>query len=108
MVYVIQVLLTVCEQDQDGTSSVYHSCVYREKLLMMDRGTLRTCRVFFFSKNKVEKLVHLVGFIIRIYHDARSPERQILLEDFIFVNFILFSDVLRAPGVCVRHFPHQL
>jgi len=21
------------------------------------------------------KLVHLVGFIIRIYHDARSPER---------------------------------
>jgi len=21
-------------------------------------------------------LVHLVGFIIRIYHDARSPERQ--------------------------------
>ena len=23
-----------------------------------------------------EKLVHLVGFIIRIYHDARSPEYQ--------------------------------
>ena len=22
--------------------------------------------------------MHLVGFIIRIYHDARSPERQIL------------------------------
>ena len=22
------------------------------------------------------KLVHLVGFIIRIFHDARSPERQ--------------------------------
>jgi hypothetical protein len=21
--------------------------------------------------------VHLVGFVIRIYHDARSPERQI-------------------------------
>jgi len=31
----------------------------------------------FYSKNKFEKLVHLVGFIIRIYHDARSPERQI-------------------------------
>jgi len=27
------------------------------------------------NKNKLEKLVHLVGFIIRIYHDARSPER---------------------------------
>jgi len=33
--------------------------------------------VEFHSKNKFEKLVHLVGFIIRIYHDAaRSTERQ--------------------------------
>ena len=32
--------------------------------------------VEFYSKNKFEKLVHLVGFIIRIYHDAQSPERQ--------------------------------
>ena len=31
-----------------------------------------------YSKNKSEKLVHLVGFMIRIYHDARSPERQIM------------------------------
>jgi len=38
----------------------------------------RNCpkHVEFYSKNKLEKLVHLVGFIIRIYHDARSPERQ--------------------------------
>ena len=28
---------------------------------------------------KFEKLVHLVGFIIGIYHDARSPERQIYI-----------------------------
>jgi len=34
--------------------------------------------VEFYSKNKFEKLVHLVGFIIRIYHDARSSERHIL------------------------------
>jgi len=26
--------------------------------------------VEFHSKNKFEKLVHLIGFIIRIYHDA--------------------------------------
>ena len=26
----------------------------------------------------MEKLVHLVSFIIRIFYDARSPERQIL------------------------------
>ena len=38
----------------------------------------RNClkHVEFYFKNKFEKLVHLVGFIIRIYHDARSPERQ--------------------------------
>jgi len=29
--------------------------------------------VEFYSKNKIEKLVHLV----RIYHDSKSPERQI-------------------------------
>jgi len=32
--------------------------------------------VEFYSKRKFEKLVHLVGFIIKNYHDARSPERQ--------------------------------
>jgi len=32
--------------------------------------------VEFYSKNKLEKSVHLVGFIIRIYHDARSSECQ--------------------------------
>jgi len=34
--------------------------------------------VEFYSKNKFEKLVHLVCFIIRIYHDARFSECQIL------------------------------
>jgi len=44
---------------------IYHCCVYSEKLLMMER---RNCpkHVEFYSKNKFEKLVHLVGFIIRI------------------------------------------
>ena len=32
--------------------------------------------VEFYSKNKFEKSVHLVGFIIRIYHDERSSECQ--------------------------------
>ena len=38
----------------------------------------RNCpkHVEFYSKNKFEKLVHLVGFIIRIYRDARLSERQ--------------------------------
>ena len=49
-------LLTACRQDQDGTPvpswscsqavskpvwHIYHFCVYSEKLLMMDRGTVR-------------------------------------------------------------------
>ena len=36
-----------------------------------------TKHVEFYSKNKFVKLVHLVGFIIRIYQDARSSECQI-------------------------------
>jgi len=52
MVYVIQVTVTACEQDQDGSSDparklseklydIYHCCVYSEELLMMHRGTVR-------------------------------------------------------------------
>ena len=39
----------------------------------------RNCakHVEFYSKNKFEKLVHLVGFIIRKFRDTRSPERQV-------------------------------
>jgi hypothetical protein len=50
--------------------------VYSEKT--PDSGQ-RNCpkHVEFYSKNKFEKLVNLVGFIIRIYHDARSPERKL-------------------------------
>jgi hypothetical protein len=38
----------------------------------------KTCpkHVDFYSENKFEKLVQLVGFIIRIYYDARSSECQ--------------------------------
>ena len=55
MMYVIQVLLTACEQNQDGTESV---------------DGQRNCpkHVEFYSKNKFEKLVHPVGFIIRMLH----------------------------------------
>ena len=42
---------------------IYHCRVYSEKLLMKDRGTVRNMRNFY-SKNKFEKLVHLVGNII--------------------------------------------
>ena len=35
--------------------------------------------VEFYSKNKCEKLVHLVGFIIRIYHDAARSRCTVTL-----------------------------
>ena len=41
---------------------MYHCCVYSEKLLMMEIGTVRNMQCFI-PKNKFEKLVHLVSFI---------------------------------------------
>ena len=51
-------------------------CVYSEKI--PDDGQ-RNCpeHAEFYSKNKFEKLVHLVRLIIALHHEARSPERQI-------------------------------
>jgi len=51
--------------------------VWLHLFLNLAVGTDKPKHVEFHSKNKFEKLIHLVGFIIRIYHDARSPERQI-------------------------------
>jgi len=48
--------------------------------LMMDRETVRNMYSFI-PKINFEKLVNLVGFIIRIYHDARSPECQIRVDN---------------------------
>ena len=51
-------------------------CVYSAgHLMMMDRDS--TKYVESNSKNKFEKLVHLVGFIIIIYEDVRYSECQI-------------------------------
>jgi len=51
----------------------------------------RNCpkHVEFYSKNKFEKLVHVVGLIISIYHDARWPERQIWYQIYIRSNILL-------------------
>ena len=81
MVYVIQVTVAACEQDQDGTSSVLTllaSCqqtcyVYSEKLDDGQRNSRK--HVEFYSKNKFEKLGHLVGFILRV-SDSSSVHHQ--------------------------------
>ena len=47
--------------------------------------------VEFYFKNKFEKLLHLAGFIIRIYHDARSSERQIDTDSFSHAGHLVIS-----------------
>jgi len=64
-------------------------------------------KVEFYSK-KIEKLVNLVGFIIRIYYDAQSPARQMHnLFLVYFVKLYMFRAYL-APSsggttVCIQH-----
>ena len=59
-------------------NDIYHCFVYSEKT--PDDGEINCPKhVEFYSKNKFEKLVHLVGSIIRIYHDERSHERKICI-----------------------------
>ena len=55
--------------------------------------------VEFYSKNKFDKLVHLVVFIIRIYHDLRPPVRQIyrLLLSETCILFQKFLVLLKHP-----------
>jgi len=56
---------------------IYHCCVNSEKLLMMDRGTVRNMWSFI-PKINFEKLVYLVGFNIGIYHEFRpDPARKL-------------------------------
>ena len=43
---------------------------------MVERKPVRNMQSFI-TPLKIEKLVHLLGFIIRIYHDVRSSEYQI-------------------------------
>jgi len=65
----------------------------------------RNCskHVGFYSKNKFEKLVHLVGFAMRIYHDARSSERQILQYP-LFSCSQLSNTIITAYGLLVADF----
>ena len=84
LVYVIQVCLQLASRILSDPArklsaylyDIYHCCVYSEKKTPDDGQRNCPKHVEFYSKHKFEKLVQLVGFIIRIYHDARSPERQ--------------------------------
>jgi len=69
----VLILLASCQQ----TCMTYIIAVCTVKKTPYDGQGMCPEHIKFYSKNKFEKLLHLVGFIIRIYHDAWSPERQI-------------------------------
>jgi len=50
---------------------------------MIDGKTVRNMQSVIPKQNKFKKLVHLGGFTIEIYYDARSCERQICLHFYI-------------------------
>jgi len=66
-------LLRVCEQDQDGSVLILLACcqqtcmTYTIAVCTVDRQRNCPNNVEFYSKNTFKKLVHLVGFITRIY-----------------------------------------
>ena len=78
----------------------YRFAVCTVKKNSPDEGQ-RNCpkHVQFQSKYKFEKLAHLVGFIIRIYHDPRSPERQ---------NTALTSILAAVDGFLLNTAPTQV
>jgi len=98
MVYVIRVCWRLASS-QAVSKPVWHVPLLCVQWETPDDGQ-RNCpnHVEFYSKNKFEKLVHLVGFIIRIYHDARSPELQIRLDVSVTVRSNSPSS-LRCRGV---------
>jgi len=81
-------VLTACEQAV--STLLWHIPLLCVQWKTPDDGQ-RNCpkHVEFYSENKFEKLVHTVGFIIRIYHDARSPERQNWLFIYVFIECVL-------------------
>jgi len=71
MVYVIHIPLLCVQWKMTYTTAV---CTVKNSRWWTEELS-KTCRVLF--QNKFEKLVHLVGFIIGIWHDAWSHERKI-------------------------------
>ena len=83
-------VMQVCWQLEAVNKPLWHIPLLCVQWKTRDDGQSNSPKhVEFYSKNKIEKLVHLVGFIIRIYHDARSPDSQILFVVIIFGGTLL-------------------
>ena len=73
---------------------------------MMYRGTVRNMYSFI-PKIKFEKLVHLFGFVIRIYHVARSPERQIQFSELYLRQSTLQEETVQhLRAIVILHMFH--
>jgi hypothetical protein len=46
----------------------------------------KTCRVLYKKKKKIWEIVQLLGFIIRIYHNAQSSECQTSIQSWLFIS----------------------
>ena len=92
MVYVIQIASRIrTELHASCQQTCMYCCVYSEKTA--DDGQ-RNCpkHVEFYSKNKFEKLVHLVGFVIRIEGHFLGAFAQVRKPTIVFIMSICTSD----------------
>jgi len=105
----LSIIRSFSQYTQQHVYDIHRCCVYSEKT-PDDRQRNCPKHVEFYSKNKFQKLVHLVGFIIRIYHDARSPERQMLSPSSTYFTPLLATTSLKLISSlsAVRPFPYYV
>jgi len=88
--YFIWLNWTAREQDQEVSKPVCHHCYVYSKKTPNDGKKNCPKHVDFYSKNKFEKLLHVFGFIIRIYYDElqiglNSPRWQQLESNYYYI-----------------------
>ena len=72
---------------------IYHCCVYSEKLLTMDRGTVRNMQSF------IPK-INLINQYIQFYYKKRMKIRCFMSSEFnFFFNFLFVRKVLNDATV---------
>ena len=110
-------LLTACEQDQDvpswSCSQAVSKPVWHIPLLCVQRKTpdegQRNCpkHAEFYSKNKFEKLVHLVGFIIRIYKNSYVTYTNLSLNAIFYLSMYQHNKSLNVKCFHLWNFLKQ-
>jgi len=92
--FTVQTAVPSWSCSQAVSKPVWHTPLLSVQWKTPDDGQ-RNCpkHVEFYSTNKCEELVHLVGFIIRIYHDVGSPERHIFLTIFALIWCVQFRNI---------------